>query len=228
MAASHGRVLLSPSILSADFARLGEMAMELERLGADRIHLDVMDGHFVDNITFGPQLVESIRGVTSLPLEAHLMIERPEHFLDRFIDAGSDSIIIHYEAAAEPARLLDRIRKRGKEAGIAISPETPIGRVSGILGHADILLVMSVHPGFGGQKFIPSSTGRIREAMGFINDFGIDARIGVDGGVNMRTAQVAIKAGAGEIVVGSALFEGRALGPTLKRFMTLCAAGRTD
>ena len=210
-------VRISPSILSADFGRLGGVVKELEESGADSIHLDVMDGRFVRNITFGPPVVRSIREYTGLPLKAHLMIESPTAYVDQFIDSGADAIIIHAESTGDKAAVLEHISGRGMGAGIAINPETPLASVAPYLQKADTLLVMSVNPGFGGQRFIPGTMAKIMEARRLIDKCGFKATISVDGGVNVQNAGEIRSAGADELVAGSAVIGSDDMKETIAR-----------
>lgn len=198
--------LLAPSILSADFARLAEQIRAVEESGAGLLHVDVMDGHFVPNITLGPPVVESIRKATGLPLDCHLMISEPDRYVDAFIDAGADLVSVHQEAAVHLHRTLSHIRTRGVMAGVVINPATPVAMLEDVLGEADYVLVMSVNPGFGGQKFIPRAIEKIRELRERIDATGLPVRIEVDGGVGPGNVRELVAAGAEWFVAGSAVF----------------------
>ena len=180
---AQGIVKLAPSILSADFAHLGKHVGEAEQAGADRIHVDVMDGHFVPNISMGVPIVESLRRVTRLPLEIHLMITDPDVFLDAFTEAGSDAFLVHWEGNNHLHRTLQLIKSHGVQAGVVINPATPIGTLTEVLDMVDYVLVMSVNPGFGGQKFIPASLDKVRKLVRLREERGLDFRIEIDGGV---------------------------------------------
>jgi len=197
---------LAPSILSANFARLADEIMKIESAGADVVHLDVMDGHFVPNITFGPPVVKSIRGITGLPLDAHLMIEHPERFLDDFIAAGVNRLSVHVEADVHINRTLNYIKDAGVMAGVAINPGTSLTLLEEILPLADYVLVMTVNPGFGGQPFISSMLKKIRRLREIIVLNGYNTRIEVDGGVCTDNFREILSAGAEIIVVGAAIF----------------------
>ena len=199
-------VLIAPSILSADFSKLGEAVRLAERAGADIIHVDIMDGHFVPNLTLGPQLVAAIRRETSLPIDVHLMVENPRHFVPLFHEAGADWISIHVEATALLHKDLTLIRSFGRKAGAALNPATPIGTLEEVLGEIDHVLVMSVDPGWGGQCFIPSCLDKIRRLRQWIRDRGRVIPIEVDGGINLDNAAEIIRAGMEIIVAGSAVF----------------------
>src|SRR5262245_32909461 len=199
-------VKLAPSILAADFARLGEQVAEAERCGADRIHIDVMDGHFVPNISMGAPIVQSLRRVTRLPLETHLMISDPDLFLDEFAEAGSDSVLVHWEGNNNLHRTVQRIKALGKRAGVVINPATPAGVLEEILLDADQVLVMTVNPGFGHQRFIPTTLPKIRRVRQMVEEINPGCDLEVDGGVDAKTAPLAVEAGANVLVVGSAIF----------------------
>jgi ribulose-phosphate 3-epimerase len=199
-------VHIAPSVLAADFARLGEQVLEVERGGAQRIQIDVMDGHFVPNLTMGPVVVEGLRKVTRMPLEIHLMIEEPARFVEPFIKAGSDSLIFHYEVVADPLPLIQSIRARGKAVGVAIKPETAVEVLEPLLPEIDLALCMTVHPGFGGQGFLPESPERIRRLRQLIERRNPACELEVDGGIDHETAPVAVQAGANVLVMGTAVF----------------------
>lgn len=201
-------IQLAPSILSADFGRLGEEIRAAEAGGATSIHCDVMDGHFVPNITIGPLIVAAARRVTDLPLDTHLMIERPDNFLEDFVRAGSDGVTVHVEACVHLHRTLGKIRELGVRAGVALNPATSLSMVEPILGDIDLLLIMSVNPGFGGQSFISDSLQRMEMAARMRAERGLDFDIQVDGGVGAGNVQQVAKAGADIVVAGSAVFDG--------------------
>jgi ribulose-phosphate 3-epimerase len=203
---SNNDVKMAPSILAADFARLGEQVAEAEKAGADRIHVDVMDGHFVPNLTMGPPVVRSLRRVTRLPLEVHLMIEEPDRFLEAFVDAGSDSLLVHQEGAVNLHRTVQLIRSLGKKAGVVINPATPASVLEEILPDVDLVLVMTVNPGFGGQEFIENTLGKLRRVRGMIEKVRPEIELEVDGGIDSDTAPLAVGAGARVLVAGSAVF----------------------
>jgi len=202
-------IKIAPSILAADFARLGEQVAEAERAGADRIHVDVMDGHFVPNITIGPPVVVSLRPITRLPLETHLMIEEPDRYLDAFAGAGADTLIVHQEGAVHLHRTVQRIKALGKRAGVAINPATPAPVLEEILPDLDLVLVMTVNPGFGGQAFIQNTLHKIRLVRQTIDLFQPTCELEVDGGIDADTAPHVVEAGARVLVAGSAIFHAR-------------------
>jgi ribulose-phosphate 3-epimerase len=200
-------VKIAPSILSADFAHLAEQVEEAEAAGADYIHVDVMDGHFVPNITVGPLVVKALRRVTSLPLDVHLMVEKPEQFLEEFSNAGADIITVHWEACPHIHRSLEKIKRMGKKAGVSINPATPVWVLEEILGEVDLILAMTVNPGFGGQKLIPSTLSKVEKLKRMLSEKGLAPEIEVDGGINEETAPAAVRAGAQILVAGAAVFE---------------------
>jgi ribulose-phosphate 3-epimerase len=197
---------IAPSILAADFSRLGEQVAETERAGAQRIHVDVMDGHFVPNLSMGPVVVEGLRPQTRLPLEVHLMVEAPANFVDGFVKAGADTLIVHHEVLPDPRPLLQRIRGLGKHVGLAVNPDHPIDVLEPFLGEIDLALCMTVHPGFGGQPFIPESPERIRRLRQLIERHNPRCELEVDGGVDVHTAPTAVAAGANVLVIGTGIF----------------------
>ncbi len=199
-------VKLAPSILSADFARLGEQVAEVERAGADRIHVDVMDGHFVPNLSLGPPIVKSLRRVTRLPLETHLMITDPDFFLDEFVAAGSDSFMVHWEGNAHLHRTIQRIKALGKRAGVVINPATPASVLEEILPDLDQVLVMTVNPGFGGQHFIASTLGKIQRVRQMIDRVNPNCELELDGGIDPITAPQGVAAGANVLVAGTSIY----------------------
>ena len=199
-------IKLAPSILSADFARLGEQIGEVVRAGADYIHVDVMDGHFVPNITIGALVVASVRPVTTMPLDVHLMIEHPERYVSQFAQAGADIITVHVEASPHLHATIRLIKESGARAGISINPPTPLGVVEEFLPHVDLVLVMSVNPGFGGQSFIPETLPRIASIRKLLDDRALHAELEVDGGVNADNAPDIVKAGANVLVAGNSIF----------------------
>jgi ribulose-phosphate 3-epimerase len=199
-------VHVAPSILSADFARLGEQVRETEQAGAQRIHVDVMDGHFVPNLSMGPAVVKCLRPVTRLPLEVHLMVEEPGRFADAFIRSGADTLLVHQEVLLDPRPLLRQIRAQGKRAGLVVNPETPVTVVEPYLGELDQVLCMTVHPGFSGQAFLPESPERIRQLRQLIDRHNPACDLEVDGGIDAETGRVAVRAGANVLVAATAIF----------------------
>ncbi|MGG4439523.1 ribulose-phosphate 3-epimerase [Brevibacillus fortis] len=200
-------VKIAPSILSADFARLGEEILDVEKGGADWIHVDVMDGHFVPNITIGPLIVEAIRPVTKLPLDVHLMIEEPDRYIPQFAKSGADWITVHQEACRHLHRTLHLIKEQGVKAGVVLNPATPISTIEPVLAYLDMVLLMTVNPGFGGQKFIHSVVPKVAELRQMLNERGLGhVEIEIDGGVNAQTARLCEEAGATVLVAGSAVF----------------------
>jgi ribulose-phosphate 3-epimerase len=199
-------VKLAPSILAADFARLGEQVAEAERAGADRIHVDVMDGHFVRNISMGAPIIRSLRKTTRLPLEAHLMISDPDFFLDEFAQAGTDSFLVHWEGNTDLSRTVQRVKALGKRVGVAINPATPAAVLEEIVQDLDQVLVMTVNPGFGHQHFLHATLPKIDRARQMIDRTKPGCELEVDGGVDAATAPLAVAAGADVLVAGSAIF----------------------
>jgi ribulose-phosphate 3-epimerase len=201
--------VVAPSILSADFARLGEQVVESEQGGADRIHIDVMDGHFVPNLSMGPAVVRSLRRVTRLPLEVHLMVEQPERFIDAFLEGGADSLIAHLEVMPDPRPFADRLHGRGKKAGLAARPDTAIEALGPHLAHFDLALCMTVHPGFSGQHYLPESPARIRRLRELIDSRNPSCELEVDGGITPETGRTSVQAGATILVAATSVFAER-------------------
>jgi ribulose-phosphate 3-epimerase len=195
-----------PSILSADFTRLGEQVREAEAGGGQRVQVDVMDGHFVPNITMGPMVVEAVRRCTALPIEAHLMITNPEQYIEDFAKAGADVIIVHQEVCPHLHRVIQQIRATGKMAAVALNPSTPIVLLENILSLIDMVLIMTVNPGFGGQDFIPEMLPKIARLRQVITELGLHCDIEVDGGIHEATAPLVVKAGANLLVAGSSVY----------------------
>ncbi len=202
----RGSVKLAPSILAADFARLGEQVAEADKVGADRIHVDVMDGHFVPNLSMGAPIVESLRRVTRLPLETHLMIAAPDLFLEEFAEAGSDSLLVHWEGNNNLHRTVQRVKALGKRVGVVINPATPAGVLEEILPDVDQVLVMTVNPGFGHQHFIHTTLPKIQRVRQMLDRIKPGCDLEVDGGIDAATAPLVVAAGANVLVAGSAIF----------------------
>lgn len=210
--------IIAPSILSADFSRLGEEIKAVENAGADWIHIDVMDGHFVPNITYGPIIVEASKKSCTLPLDVHLMIEKPDLMIPDFIKAGADLISVHAEACTHLNRTINLIRESEVKAGVALNPATPLSAIEWVLEDLDFVLVMSVNPGFGGQRFIPNSLDRIRTLKKMIRDRGLSTLIQIDGGVNGKTIREISEAGVDSFVAGSAIFNSPDYAATIRDF----------
>ena len=201
-----GVVKLAPSILAADFTRLGEQVAEAEQAGADRIHIDVMDGHFVPNLSMGAAIVQSLRRVTHVPMEIHLMIMNPDLFLEEFVEAGADSFLVHWEGNNNLHRTVQRIKSLGKRAGVAINPATPAAVLEEIIQDVTQVLIMTVNPGFGHQHFLPTTLQKIRRVRQMIEEIKSGCDVEVDGGIDAETAPVAVAAGANVLVAGTAIF----------------------
>lgn len=197
---------IAPSILASDFSKLGEEIRKVEAAGADIIHIDVMDGHFVPNITIGPPVVESIRNATRLPFDVHLMLENPENYIDAFADAGANMISVHVEGCNHLHRTVQKIRQRGLKPAVALNPATSLTTVEWIAGEVDMILLMTVNPGFGGQTFIEAMTSKVRELRNFATRNGITLDIEVDGGIDLANIHAVTEAGANVIVAGSTVF----------------------
>ncbi len=200
-------IKIAPSILAADFGRLADEVSAVEASGADWIHIDVMDGHFVPNITVGPPIVEAIRRVTKLPLDVHLMITNPDDYLQEFRDAGADVLTVHQETCPHLHRTIQAIKNLGAKAGVSLNPATDLGSIHEILSDIDLLLLMSVNPGFGGQSFIPSIMAKIQKARDLIDDRSLQVELEVDGGISPKNAAAVVRAGATVLVAGSAIFK---------------------
>lgn len=201
-------MIIAPSILSADFGRLRDEIQAVEDAGADWIHVDVMDGHFVPNLTLGPPVIACIRKVTTLPLDVHLMIEKPQSSISQYADAGADWITIHQEADAHLHRAVDHIKKLGIKAGVSINPASPVSLLENILQDLDLVLVMSVNPGFGGQSFLPFCLDKVKQLRNQIDQNSMQTLIEIDGGINSNTLPLAMRSGAEVFVAGSAVFRG--------------------
>ncbi len=214
---------LAPSLLSADFSKLGKEIDILEKGGADYVHLDVMDGIYVPNITFGAPVIKKIRGTTKLPFDVHLMVDRPERFIDDFIDAGSDIITVHPDASIHLHRTLQEIRNKGAKAGVSLNPSTPLDVLEYLMDDIDLILIMSVNPGFGGQSYIPAMTEKIMKLKDMIVKSGNDIILEVDGGIKLENAREIIDAGADLIVVGSGIFATDDVESRVKKFKELIA-----
>jgi len=212
---------IAPSILSADFSKLGDEIKSVEAAGADWIHIDVMDGHFVPNITIGPLVVEAVRRVTSLPVDVHLMIENPDRYIKDFADAGADLISVQVEACVHLNRTIQMIKEFDRRAGVVLNPSTPLSSLEWIMENVDFIMIMSVNPGFGGQKFIPNSLDRVRALRGMIRDRGLETLIEIDGGVNEKTIKNISDAGVDVFVAGSAIFKSPDYKKTIDKFREL-------
>jgi len=202
------RIKIAPSILSADFARLADEIKKVESAGVDLIHIDVMDAHFVPNMTIGPPVVKCIRKETKLPLETHLMVDKPEWFIEKMAEAGADIITIHVESTKNPLKLIKRIRELGLKPGVSLNPVTEVDSVISVIDAVDMVLVMTVNPGFGAQEFMPETIPKIKAVRKSIYSMGLDnVEVAVDGGINVKTAPIAVRAGATVLVAGSAIYD---------------------
>jgi ribulose-phosphate 3-epimerase len=216
---------IAPSILSADFTRLGEQIAVVEGAGASLVHVDVMDGHFVPNLTIGPFIVEWVRKATRLPIDAHLMIENPDAFIEPFARAGADMISVHPEASCHLHRTIHAIRQAGCQAGVVLNPATPLSAIEEVVGDVDYVLLMSVNPGFGGQRFIPASLDKLRRLRSLLRAHGARARIEIDGGISADNAGAVTAAGAEILVAGSAIFGAPDPAAALHRLVQAAASG---
>ncbi len=221
-------VKIAPSILSADFTRLGEQIAAVENAGAGYIHVDVMDGHFVPNLTVGPFIVEWVRRATSLPIDAHLMIENPDDFIGAFAKSGANMISVHPEATYHLHRTINYIRQAGCQAGVVLNPATPLTTIEEVIEEVDYVLLMSVNPGFGGQKFIPASLDKLRRLRTMIQTRGSQARIEIDGGIEVGNAAAVVSAGAEILVAGSAIFGDPDPANALQRLLGAASAQVSD
>jgi ribulose-phosphate 3-epimerase len=217
-------IKLAPSILSADFARLGQQIDEVARAGADYVHADVMDGHFVPNITIGAPVVASIRRATTLPLDVHLMIEHPERYVSQFAQAGADIITVHVEASAHLHATIRLIKELGARAGVSLNPPTPLAVIEEFLPHVDLVLIMSVNPGFGGQSFMPETLPKIADVRKILSNRELRAELEVDGGINVSNARDIVEAGADILVAGNSIFRAQeGIGEAVRRLREAAA-----
>ena len=214
---NNSNILVSPSILSADFANLERDIKKVETAGADWLHIDVMDGHFVPNLTLGAPIVKSLRKITDLPFDVHLMINNPENLIDDFIDAGADIITVHMESTNHLHRLIQKIKSKGVKAAVSLNPATPLNTLDEILSDLDMVLLMSVNPGFGGQSFIPSTLDKLARLREMITAKNLNIDIQVDGGINVETAPEVIKHGANILVAGSAVYGSKDIKDTIAK-----------
>ncbi len=219
----YGPIQIAPSILSADFANLERDVREVADAGIDWVHVDVMDGHFVPNLTIGPAHVRALKEITDVPLDVHLMIDNPEEQVPWYISAGADMLTFHSEACEDPRALIATIHERGAQAGIAINPETPPEVLADLVVDADLLLVMSVHPGFAGQTFIPETPARVAAVIGLCKDSGVERLIEVDGGINSQTAPLCAAVGAEVLVAGNAIFSQPDRAAVIKELRHVCS-----
>ncbi len=218
------RIKIAPSLLSADFGRLEEEIREVEEGGADLLHWDVMDGHFVPNLTVGPSVISCLRKRTDLPFNIHLMIEKPERYLRRFVEAGGDIITVHVEACENLRRALSSLRRMGAKVGVALNPETPLEAVEGVVGELDLLLIMTVHPGFGNQRLLRSTLPKLRRAGRLVRERGLSLDLGVDGGISVETVPEVVRAGANLLVAGTAIYGQRDRALAIRRLREAASA----
>lgn len=218
------KIRFAPSLLSADFARLGEQVREAVDAGADLLHFDVMDGHFVPNITFGPPVIKAVRSCSSIEFNTHLMISEPEKYIEDFAEAGCDHLLVHPETCPHLHRVLQQIRSVGVKPGVALNPSTPLEALDYVMGDIESVLLMTVNPGFGGQSFIPSMVAKIARTRELIRASGREIALGVDGGINEDTVRVVVEAGADTIIAGSSVFGGGTVKQNLTRLVNSVSA----